>query len=347
MNEADFENLPEQTSQFVRRLSELGLDRPRIFGLFVMLGLYAGAPDTKEKLDELFSKLNLFLPIDRSKNIDEVVGHLYDGYDSEINEFCYRSGVELSFRQIQIPGTDKIIAVVRPRDEGLLNATVKGVEKLADATLLYDSFLVALGRSSVLRGASLLEAFTCGVFQIQLHAQSDVSGSRQFAMLVRSCLPLFYAKCFRVLIEGQVDYFLGLEGTQIALQELMHPMHNNYAQQMWGFQSHLFYHENNLIPGLEEISPIDWHSWVLDRGRAFDLAYSSGLIPFSGSNITLADIPHWVSEVSDFAICDQYIHRVWGFGADSLSTKAELIEYRALLVHLIYSSLTQSRELLH
>ena len=76
MNEADFENLPEQTSQFVRRLSELGLDRPRIFGLFVMLGLYAGAPDTKEKLDELFSKLNLFLPIDRSKNIDEVVGHL-------------------------------------------------------------------------------------------------------------------------------------------------------------------------------------------------------------------------------------------------------------------------------
>jgi hypothetical protein len=149
------------------------------------------------------------------------------------------------------------------------------------------------------------------------------------------------------LIEGQIDYFRGLEGTQIALQELMQPMHNNYAQQMWRFQSHLFYNENNLIPGLEEISPIDWHSWVLNRGRAFDLAYPSGLIPFSGSNITLSDIPQWVSEVSNFSICDRYIHRVWGFGADSLSTKVELIEYRALLVHLIYSSLTQSRELLH
>jgi len=347
MNEADFENLPEQTCQFVRRLSDLGLDRARIFGLFVLLGLYAGAPDTKEKLDELYSKLNLFLPIDRSKNIDEVVGHLYDGYDREINEFCFRSGAELSFRKIEIPGTSKIIAVVSPRDEGLLSTSVKSVEKLADATRLYDSFLVSLGRSSVSRGANLLEAFTCGVFQIQLHAQSDISGSRQFAMLVRSCLPLFYSRCFNVLIEGQVDYFLNLECTQIALLELMQPMDSDYAEQMWGFQSHLFYRENKVIPGLEKIALIDWHKWVLDRGRAFDLAYPSQLIPFSRSNITLSDIPHWASEVSDFETCDKYIHRVWGFCAESLSTKTELIDYRALQVHLIYSALTQSRELLH
>ena len=217
MNEADLENLPEPTRLFVRRLSDLGLDRTRIFGFFVMLGLYAGGPNTQEKIDEIFSKLNLYLPIDRSKNIDEVVGHIYPGYDGQINEFCYRSGVSLTFRKIQIPGSSETISIVYPKDEGLLSTSVMRIDKLADAAQLYDAFLLSLGRSTIKHEANLLEAFTCGIFQVQLHALSDTKGAMQFAMLVQSCLPLVYSRCFKVLLEGQTEYFLGLELSQIAL----------------------------------------------------------------------------------------------------------------------------------
>jgi len=136
MTESDYLGLPAQTQRFVERLQQLGFDRDRVFGFFTLIGLHAGAPNTKDKLRELFASLEALLPIDRSKNLDEVVGDVYSGYDGEINEFCYRSGLNsdfFGFLEIRIPNTDKSIYVVNPRDEGLLGTDVLSVEKLADA----------------------------------------------------------------------------------------------------------------------------------------------------------------------------------------------------------------------
>jgi len=51
LNEIDFLKLPAETQQFALRLVDLGFDRTRVFGLFVMLGIYVGAPNTQEKID--------------------------------------------------------------------------------------------------------------------------------------------------------------------------------------------------------------------------------------------------------------------------------------------------------
>jgi len=74
MTESDYLGLPAQTQRFVERLQQLGFDRDRVFGFFTLIGLYAGAPNTQDKLRELFASLEALLPIDRSKNLDEVVG---------------------------------------------------------------------------------------------------------------------------------------------------------------------------------------------------------------------------------------------------------------------------------
>ena len=68
MNKADLVNLPAKTCQFVERLFSMGLDQTRIHGFFLLLGLYAGSPNTQETIDDIFSNLNLFLPIDRIFN---------------------------------------------------------------------------------------------------------------------------------------------------------------------------------------------------------------------------------------------------------------------------------------
>ena len=347
MKDVDFLNLPVKTCKFVNRLSELGLDRNKIYGLFVMLGIYVGAPNTKEKLEENFRHLNEILPIDRSRNIDEVVGHLYAGYDHELNEFCFRSGADFKFREIKIPDVDKAFSIITLKDEGLLQTSVTSVEKLADSTHLYDAFLLALGASSVKGEATLLEAFTCGIFQIQLLATSDISGARQIAEVIRTFLPLVYARCFKTLLEGQIDYFVTLNDTQVALLELMLPMDQGYAQQMWGFQSHLFFQEGESITGLEELTAAEWHSWVLDKAKVIDAAYPGQLKPLSQSDISLSGAPIWGSSVGEFDACDAFIDEVWGYSANSLATHVEVQEYRALMVHVIYSSLTSSRETLH
>ena len=347
MNESDLRALPELTKRLALHLSSLGFDRARIHGFFVLLGLYAGAPDTKEKLDRLFSCLDKVLPLDRSNNIDEIVGHIYDGYDRQINEFCFRSGADFKFRQISVPGASKTFAIVYLKDEGLLRSSIRSIESLIDASQLYDSFIQALGQSTVAREANLLEAFTCGVFQIQLHARFDVSGARQIAGLIQAGLPIFLGRCFNSFIGDRVDYFIGLVGEQAALLELMQAMETTYAREMWGFQSHLFFHEQELISGIDALSPAGWHDWVLDRGKAFDAAYASQLTPFSQSGVTLVDIPSWDDDIEDFEVCDKYIEGVWGYRGQSLTGRMEIHEYRALMVYLIYSSLTQAREVSH
>ena len=347
MFESDLIGLPDDTKAMAQRLFSLGLDRPQVHGFFVMLGLYAGAPETQEKIDQLFSHVNKLLPLDRSKNIDEVVGHVYDGYDRQINEFCFRSGVELNFRKIEIQGVAKTISVVNPRNEGLLDTTVLSIDYLAGSSRLYGSFINSLGQPTLRRGASLFESFSCGVIQMQLYARSDVNGARQLALLIREGLPLFWGRCFRSVVTGNVEYFLSLIDEQIPLIELMQGTENSYAQWMWGFQSSLFYRDQKLISGVSELSPFEWHDWVLNRCRAFDAAYSEKLIPFSKSGVTLFDIPAWESGISNFDSCDRFIKGVWGFGAESLGGPTEVLEYKALMVHVIYSSMASSREVFH
>ena len=347
MNESDFVKLPAATRKFVLRLIDLGLDRTKIYGLFAMLGLYAGAPNTQEDIEALFSNLQIHLPIDRSKNIDEEIGHLYDGYDREINEFCFRSGFEFKFREINVPNVEKTFYIVYLQDEGLLNPNIKSVETLADSTRLFDSFIFSLGKSSVRQEASLLEAFSCGVFQIALHSKIDVQGSVQIAEAIKHLMPPFLTNCFNTLMSPELEYFIGLEAGQIALLNLMHPMEQSYAEQMWGFQSYLFFNQGSVIEDIEDLNQRQWFDWVLDRAKYFDTRHPSNLLPFSKSKITLTEIPIWNKDIAKFEICDSYIERVWGYNVDALNGPIESLEYKALIVHLIYSSLTSSREVLH
>ena len=347
MNEDDLLGLPEVTRNFIDRLIQIGFDRTRIYGLFVMIGLNAAAPNTQEKLEEIFSHLQRLLPIDRSKNLDEIVGHIYGGYDREIAEFCFRSGIEFNFREIKIPNVDKSIYIVNPKNEGLLTPYVNAVEKLSDSTKLFDSFMFEIGKRSVENEATLLEAFQCGIFQIQLFALSDIQGAMQIAKVISSLMPPFLSQCFNAVNTAQTDYFIGLQTEQIALLSLMQPMEQSYAQQMWGFQSSLFFRNGETLADVDKLSHHKWFEWVLQNAVEFDEKYSSQILPFNSSNITLSDVPTWNKNVRVFETCDSYIEQVWGFTAAKLENNFESLEYKALLVHLIYSSLTSSKEIVH
>ena len=344
MNQSDFKNLPTETQLFAQRLADLGFDRTRVFGFFVMLGIYVGAPNTQEKIDALFSDLQLLLPTDRTKNIDEEIGHLYDGYDQQLNEFCYRSGIKFDFREVTVPKVEKSFYIVYLKDEGLLDKNIKSVEKLAEATRLFDSLILSLGQSSVKRGASLLEAFLCGIFQIQLHSQIDTKGSMQIATVIKGLMSPFFSRCFNTLLSGKVDYFLGLESGQVALLDLMQPMESKYAEQMWVFQSSLFFRSGQKIEGVDQLTQPNWHKWVLEKAKEFDAKFPKQILPFSSSNIKLSKLPSWTGEILNFEFCDQFIGEIWGYKFNSLNTEIESLEYKALMIHLVYSSLADSRE---
>ena len=97
----------------------------------------------------------------------------------------------------------------------------------------------------------------------------------------------------------------------------------------------------------DRLSNREWFEWVLQNAVEFDEKYSSQILPFNSSNITLSDVPTWNKNVRVFETCDSYIEQVWGFTSAKLENNFESLEYKALLVHLIYSSLTSSKEIVH
>ena len=150
-----------------------------------------------------------------------------------------------------------------------------------------------------------------------------------------------------LLRRGSFEGLSGYLPLQIPLKNLMAGMNEEYASQMWAFQSHIFFHDQKPITGLSDTSASEWFSWVLDRARAFDSAYPDQLVPFSQSGVTLSPIPTWRCTAEDAITVDRFIYEIWGFEAADLRNKVEIMEYKACLVHVVYSSLTEGRESKH
>jgi hypothetical protein len=63
--------------------------------------------------------------------------------------------------------------------------------------------------------------------------------------------------------------------------------------------------------------------------------------------VTLMRLPLWGQDVDNFSAVDRYIHETWGYDSSNLRNYLELLEYKACLIHVVYSSLTSNRELIH
>ncbi len=221
------------------------------------------------------------------------------------------------------------------------------LKKMGDAVSLYQAFFKALGQSTFKRECSLLDAFRCGVFQSQLHGRLDVHGTRQIAEAIAVRMPLLYRRAFSAVTSSNLDYFNGLENDQIVLAGLVQEMSEDYGRQFWGFQSGLFFYDGKKISAAENLSLRDWHRWVQTWAQAFFTAYTNQILPLSASGLALSNVPSWDGDVLNFDECDKFIDEGWALSADRMFSAVEELEYRGLLVHTVYSSLTSSLEVKH
>lgn len=344
--DTDLASLPKITKKFVEWLPQLGLSEQQIHGLFVLVGLYAGTPRTADEIEEIYTPLQQVIPHDQRAVINHLVDEFFEEYQLPLEEFCLRSGFEFEFRPIKIREDMEPFHLLNLRDHKLLDPEVNGVSKLADASRLFQSFLTALGESTFRQNRSMKEAFLAGVYQMQHMGQIDLYAVQQLSHLISTSVPLVIGHAFRAITRNTLDYSLNGEIEQAALHTLMSSMERDYAQQMWSFQSCLFFHDQQRISGVAELEPKDWHRWVTDRARAFSDAYPTQLVGFSQSGATLVGVPAWAAEVNDFKACDDFIGFVWGFSADTLKNEMELLEYKALMIHTVYASLALSRDTL-
>ena len=349
----DVNGLSEPAIELLHNMELAGFDRAQLHGFMVFLGFYGGMPRTEEEQRQVMPIMDKHFPQDRSRYIEDIVGDFYDGYELVLGEFIYKWGAQITFRDIRIDSLSEAIHVLDPRDYGLIKGGSKGevlsTDKLSAFTQLYLPFLSALGDVSAnaqSRNWTFIESYLCGAFQFGLLVRADLKAVMQLAIILTDTLPLTIGTYFRAFTQDNVDYTKGLLADQVPIVGLgVGPM--EYGQQFWSFQSWLYFRDGNPIEQADEQLPAHWHEWVLANAKLFDESYSESLLPLSNSNVVLQNLPEWGNEVADFRAVDDFINEVWGYsGFDALSV-IEGREYRALMAHVIYSSLTQSKEKTH
>jgi hypothetical protein len=344
---SDLADLPDKTQAFAQNLCNFGLSRIQVHGLFVLFGLDGGTPRTESELRANAANAQAVVPHDRDIYLDEAVGEFYDGYENILNEFYLRSGMTLKLREIRVTDNMVPVSILYARDNDCLDSSINAINTLSDSSRLMWSLIEALGQSTAGRNRSLVDAYLCGSFQMLLYANSDVGGAQQLNSILFSCQPLVIGEMLRFLARGSCDRFNGYLPIQIPLQSLVSGMSEEYARQIWAFQSHIFFDDQKPISGLEHISVEEWYLWVLNRAKAFDDEYTDQLLPFSRSGVSLFSIPIWNESIENHQLVDSYIFEVWGFKANELRNTIEIMEYKACLIHIVYSSLTQSKETTH
>lgn len=339
----DLNMLPEPTNRFLGRLDELELTDSQKHGLFVLAGLIAGVPREEEEITERQGFLQEVIPTDTETHIDRVVGDFYQGYERVLEEWLARSGYQVQFRDIVLEDLTDPMHVLKPNIHDVIDTTTAEINDLASAANLWDGFLEALGAPTSGANRTIKESFLCGVFQMLLIRQSDVSASQQLGAYLEARPPLVLGQCLKSINYNRLSFFNSAELEQIALVGLM-SADQDYSQQFWGFQSWLLFEDGDRIAAPVSWDPERWHQWVMDQCTELSTQYKGALLPFSRSGHQLEGVPQWPGEISRFEVCDQYIGSVWGYSGNSIVKLRDILEYKALVAHVVYSSLTRSLE---
>ena len=322
--------LPKETEAVAERLTRLGFSDEQVHGVFVFLGLYVGTPRTEEALKEVFEQLEKSIPTERQRNIVDLVADFYPGYVDVLEEYVHR---------LDWPFPADCV-VFKPRIHGLLPEIKR--EKLADATRLTMGLLHQLGASTSVGGQTYKQSFYCGVYQAQLIGVADSEAAQHIEAALFDLLPLVVGEALNALRHDNREYFLALENGQIPFSALASSKSEEYTQLVWAFQSSLFYRDQKPIANINRLTVQQWHEWAYRNALAFGERHLDALLPFALSGHVLNGIPTWPSEIADFDAVDVSIYKIWGYQASELTSLIEELEYKALVIHLVYSSLTQS-----
>jgi len=248
---SDLTDLPVETQGFAEYICALGLTRTQVHGLFVFLGLHVGTPRTEIEMLDIIKTAEIVVPHDRAINLDDVVGDFYSGYEPILNEFYFRSGVTLELREIRAFEDMIPVGILSPKDNGLLDSSISIINTLSDSSRIMLSLIEALGQNTGSMRRSLLDAYLSGVFQMQILGVCDSKGVRQLHSVLTSWPPLFLGAIFTSLSTNSFERFYGLLPLQVPLERLMSGIDEEYGRQMWAFQSHIFFDDENPLGNLE------------------------------------------------------------------------------------------------
>ncbi|MBT7267803.1 MAG: hypothetical protein HN884_13085 [Rhodospirillaceae bacterium] len=198
--------------------------------------------------------LALLYPLPGQAELESDCGAIYPGrIRSLLEEYVFRIGVELPLRTIDVElfdGESTSVAMLNPKDKGLLPGFDNPMETMFTATLFHRAFLKKLGELMSKSLFDLREAHLSAVLFVQSEGATDVKGMAALLELIGSVLPPAYRYFAEFQNLAPVDQLRKFEPMQSCLYGFLVGLPPAQVNAAWSFQSYLLHanqDENRLL----------------------------------------------------------------------------------------------------
>ena len=342
MTEFESPKLADNARELNSHLTKLGFSRNQIHGFYFLIGMQTNMVTSKEDEVDIqnanynligsevinTAQLGTLIPFSSfTDHIGELLYLLKHGYEAR--------GLDLSEQLAMRLASNKL--------SGLFKKDIKPPKNMRDHHRLFMQFYEMVGGELAnIHDDNLMMSLLNGRYQIEVFAFVDSKVALDLiASLKISLDPLLTVLHLCILKERQI-VISQMPYPQIALQSIF-PNQQPFISIAWPFQSWIFYEDGNLIEGLEEMDIYDFWNHSIQKAILFAQQHYASVPPFSTCTFELDGLLRFGKEFT-FEHAAEFIASEWGLEYHDLKSKAEEVQFKALVVHCIICSIMKTKD---
>jgi hypothetical protein len=287
--------------------------------------------------------VTLLYPLSGQAELESDCGLMYSGLiRSLLEEYVFRIGTELPLRTIDVEGFDgerSTVAMLTPKDNGLLPGFDSPLDTMFTATLFHRAFLKKLGELMSKSLFDLREAHWSAVLFVQSEGATDMNGMAALLKLIGSVLPPAYRYFAEFQNLAPIDQLKQFEPMQSCLYGFITGLPPAQVNAVWVFQSYLLHaSQNENRPSLQFELAEEFYRACCDTIDAFFHEHPE-ILPSISDEIMLEKIPN--DDISGSGGQFEHALRVvgenWGWPGNLEQTahKADRVMLNACLLYVV------------
>lgn len=324
----------------------MGFSTSQVYGQFFMVGLLVATFRTPEEGASRRKAIGSLAPFDHNIPLDEQVGDYWVDQSDAIEEFVWWSGIEVTFRAIEVAGLEPR-RILTPGSRGLFPHAHTKIKTMSDSHNLYMDFYETIGARIRSANVGLQEALMSGIFQMQVMQMMDMRVVAQLDMLFRELLSPVLTMVTNYAVCGKPDSIERYSDIQIALQGLWPTSDEMFMASAWPYQSMIFYENDVELMYVNNLDSESFFEHCCVKAQALIDSDFRRLPRLSDTTVELDALPRWGDRIFSFEALDAFVSQTWGLDSASLGHHIDTIHYRACLVHCVFCALAKAKETIH
>ena len=330
----------EKLSYIVALLDRFKYNKEIQLGFLFYLGGSMLVTQPSQPVENLLECQAQIAKFDINEEYEALLGPLRDVIMLEhLEEFAWRSNIDIEIRAIKIPNVDAEIRVYNFENYGLLFSDDRKITNMFESANALRSMFEAIGRELGENSYTAKMAYKTGMCYFNLNAQTDLHATLNLTKEI--------SKLFDPVLNGietiaksttvRCDVYTDI---QFALYFFINVYEFDFSQVLWYYQSWVFYSNGEEIPEVANSDLLEFLTHCRMKAFAFFQAKSEAVLQCAKMDIHFDVFPPLREDVDDRGTIAQTVGAVWGDGESE--SYVDVITTRALIILGYFSSICEA-----